>query len=260
MNEHRTLAQFAAGVQARTLADLRAAQPAEVVAYDPTTQTAELRFPLPRQVLAPDGEAQLWVQQPNVDGARVLFPGSGQAGLSWPVLPGARGLFVPFEQSADEYTPTGTAPRRVRSADRHTLGCGGVFYPSPLADVENVPAAAGATVLAGDDVRLAEAAATEAIARADRAEAELAALAGRVYFLESWASQLVTTLAATWYTTLVGLNPLVLGVPAFYQAQNLPPAALPVAPALGGPLAGSDTPPPAYVGTGPVGCDKVKGV
>lgn len=264
---NRNLVNYADALKASVLADLRGAQPAEVVSYNAAEQTVSVRFPVPRAVrqLTEEGEEETtWQAQPGVDDVPVCFLGSEDGGLTFPVGEGTQGVFLVFEADPGGYLNTGAAPAELGMVERHTLGCGGVFVPMAVAFGTNAPAAPGATVVHGDDVRLAEATATQAMARADRAEAQLLALAERVWFLESWCNQLASYLGQ--------INPALItltGIPAL-----LPPQWTLINPTPGRPVsnwtgwAGLPRPwapaqgdlPAGYFGTGNVGADKVKGV
>lgn len=264
----RNLVRFSDTLRDKVRREIRGAQAAEVVSYDADTQQAVIRFPQPVPVLTvdEDGEEQTtWRAQPTMDGVPVMFPGTAQGSLTFPVPAGARGLFVPFESDHASYLVTGTAPTALRGDDRHTLGCGGVFVPGAM--VGTLPAAPEATVLAGADVRLGSETATEAMARADRAEAQLRALADRLYFLESWANQFAS------YLQSLHLTAAAAGAPVGVPLVAVPPLWAPGTPLVGVPVADwlswddprpwaplqGDTP-AGYAGTGNTGADQVKGV
>lgn len=254
--------------------ELRGAQAAVVEAYDAERQQVELSFPQPFPVLVRDDDGEDRVEhrrQPSVDEVPVLFPGTPAGALSYPLAPGDQGLFLVYESDHGAYQQTGETVAELRNTERHTLACGGIFVPMALANTRTVPAAEGATVLSGDDVRLAEATATQAMARADRAEAQLRALAERVWFMESWLNQFASFLELAYPSMVAG------GAAGGVPLSALPPSWTTGSPLMGIPVGawgawgspagvirpwidGQGALPTGYYGTGNTGADKVKGV
>jgi hypothetical protein len=261
---NRNMARFGGVVADNVLARLRGAQAARVVAYDRARQVVDVEFVLPQTVRRLDDEGEEQVDfrpQPGVDEVPVAFLGTPAAGLTFNIPIGTEGAYIPWERDHSDYQVTGAPPVEQRNLERHTLGCGGIFIPMCVAFEENVPADDdGATVLAGPLVYLADTVGAEAMARADRVNAQLRELADRLYFLESYLNQLQPLLAAA--GALLTIPP-----PAFTQVAGVPvpPTGVPVGAWLGWAntppwVTPGQTPPAGYAGTGDTAADRVRGV
>jgi hypothetical protein len=110
-----TLDGFVRGVIQQMLGDMRVAQPARVVSYDPIMQAVDVQPLL--KTTAPGAMPE---PQPIITGVPVIFPRSGEATIYFPINPGDNVLLIHADFSLDKWKTAGgeTDPQDTR---RHAL-------------------------------------------------------------------------------------------------------------------------------------------
>uniref|UniRef100_A0A6M3JXG5 Phage protein Gp138 N-terminal domain-containing protein n=1 Tax=viral metagenome TaxID=1070528 RepID=A0A6M3JXG5_9ZZZZ len=129
--------------------NIRTATPGVINRYLEGDQVADVELPV-----RPGGEAQ-----PVLASRPVLIMGGGDGYLVFPYSAGDTGLVVVCDTDIGAWRASGDVGPPADDG-RHGLG-GGVFIPGLRVAGEEVAAPAGATVLAGGDVRLGDSAATK---------------------------------------------------------------------------------------------------
>jgi len=134
---------------------IRTATPGRVRAYRRDEQTADVELPV-----RPDGE-----EQPVLSSVPVVCLGGGDGYLTFPHGAGDTGLVVFCDTEIGAWRASGDvgAP-----ADEGRLNSAGpVYLPGLRPTADAVAVVAGATILAGSDVRLGAASATKAVVHED---------------------------------------------------------------------------------------------
>lgn len=159
--------------QLRAFSDgLRVALPAEVLAW--STSEPELARVQPTVRLRERRDGALISYRPAAIKAPVSFPGSGGYSMTWPLQPGDTGLLVFADRSLDEWVEYGNPDSDPRSQRRHAYA-DGVFIPGarPTADYASNQIDGSAMTIAGQEIKLGNATASDFVALASLVEAQL---------------------------------------------------------------------------------------
>lgn len=100
--------------------ELHTAMPAEVVAYDPLTETAFVKPLLKHALYTREGE-RVFEDYPEIPFVPVIFPSGGGMTIRLPVAAGDTVLLIFSESSMAEWRSTGQASAQ-EDARRHSLG------------------------------------------------------------------------------------------------------------------------------------------
>lgn len=181
MGETPTMAEVIRSAIESNRSDIHTAIPACVMSYDAATQTADIKPEIKRVIRTRLGEP---VEEalPVIPAVPVVFPGSGEFFMSFPVQPGDTGMLIFCERNIDRWRET---EGDVNPGDQRAHGlAGATFHPglrrtaNALADANGSNMAFGRDggfvvhVTTMDDIEL-PAGSTEFLARADRVEDEI---------------------------------------------------------------------------------------
>jgi hypothetical protein len=160
------------------LGQVHTSLPGVVVAYDRTTQKAQVKPVVRARYRDPNSGAIVHYELPIIPSVPVIFPSGTGWSIAGDLTPGDPVALVVSERSTDEWRATGNhdnAPRDLRRFDWSDA----VAIPGWRPFVDPLPPtalAAGGLVVRCDDLRLGDATATEAVALASLVAARLAAL------------------------------------------------------------------------------------
>lgn len=161
------------------LADVHTMIPGRVVSYDGDTQRASVQ-PLLKAPRSTEDGARALETLPIVPDVPVAFIGAGSWSITFPVSVGDTGMIM-FAEAALERWKGGDGDREVDPADDTRFGLdGAVFVPglraAPLPAAQAAPAAA--MVVAGEDIRLGSATASDPAAGQAALDALKSAISG----------------------------------------------------------------------------------
>lgn len=198
-------ADVIARVMESRLVDLHTSMPGTVESFDAATQCADVRPALTRRIPGADPEdPDAHEALPVLPCVPVLYPGSSQFGIRWPLSKGDRGLLVFAERDIGRWQ-AGGEDGDPQVAGMHSLAAA-IFIPGDFSKAgawSSLPA--NAMTLGGpgaSDFRV-EVRADKVVAGG---ETDSAALASRVAALETWANgHTHTTTATVGATATVGV-------------------------------------------------------
>ncbi len=205
-----TLADVITQAMETRLSDLHVALPAQVMAYDPTLQTVDVKPMLTRVIETDTGE--LPDVLPVIPAVPVAFPRAGNFFVSFPIKPGDFVLLVFVERSMDEWWATGVEalPGDLR---KHSLADAVAIpgvYPAtlpiaPPAHATNMVLGTGpgqVHITPAGEVRLGLEAAVSFVALAQAVDTELTAVKADLEALKT----LLSTHVHTGVTTGAGAS------------------------------------------------------
>jgi hypothetical protein len=147
---------------------LTTALPAQIVTYDPATQTAHVKPTVAARYHEPESDTLLPLVLPDIANVPVIFPlgQGGAASFTWPLIPGDTVLLVICDRSIDEWKATGlpeNLPQDIRRFDLTDAVAFAGLHPLNR-PISAAGWAEGATVLQSPDIRLGSSAASKFLA------------------------------------------------------------------------------------------------
>lgn len=159
------------------IADIETAVPGYVVAYDPSTRTADVQIATRNPIDSVDGET-VNEEREILPSVPIMFPGGGGVRVTWPIEPGDSGLLVTLRYSAQAWRQ-GPANQTADARDlRKHHAANSVFFPGWLPDGTNVTGSTQpAYCVEADEVRLADPLAVDFAANDTKVQIELTKIA-----------------------------------------------------------------------------------